>query len=466
MSPETSLTKAAKNELHKVYHVYVDHEYIGKIEDQRILEEILDEKLESAKKQVKSPFIKEEITYIVERSFNPRYDNEKVKKRLENLLTVQTGAYGLKIGDELIGYFEQLQDVNEALEKYKQNYVQKRDLEQLKQEKDMFIFSEETLYLDNSYEQGQNQKELKVGETELTDVFLDHEIDIFQTEVKPNQLYTIEEALEQLNKEAVEEKYHSIQEGDVLKTIAKKYDLTVKELLKLNPKIKEDTLLQIGQKIKVTASVPTFDVISIEKSKEEKKIPYKTKIIESDDLYKGEEKVKQKGRKGKKEVLYKIEKKNGQEISREVITEQVTKKPQKKIIIKGTKVIPSRGSGNFIWPTNGGSITSYYGYRWGRMHRGIDIARTPDRTIKAADHGVVSFTGYKGGYGNKVVINHNNGTKTLYAHLSSIHVRPGQTIEKGTAIGVMGSTGHSTGTHLHFEIHQNGVPKNPMLFLR
>src|SRR5690606_4875621 len=133
---------------------------------------------------------------------------------------------------------------------------------------------------------------------------------------------------------------------------------------------------------------------------------------------------------------------------------------------KGTKVIPSRGTGKLAWPTNGGYISSKMGQRWGRLHKGIDIARPSNHTIKAADHGVVVSAGWdSGGYGNKIIIDHQNGTRTLYGHLKSINVKPGQKVEKGSAIGVMGNTGQSKGVHLHFEVYKNGKLQNPLSYL-
>ena len=119
-----------------------------------------------------------------------------------------------------------------------------------------------------------------------------------------------------------------------------------------------------------------------------------------------------------------------------------------------------------ISPTNGGYISSNMGSRWGSYHRGIDIARPSNFTIKAADNGTVTFVGWDGTYGNKIVINHNNGFQTVYAHLSSINVRVGQVVPAGSAIGVMGSTGNSTGVHLHFEVIRNGTNVNPLSYLR
>ncbi|HYK74232.1 MAG TPA: M23 family metallopeptidase, partial [Pseudoneobacillus sp.] len=124
------------------------------------------------------------------------------------------------------------------------------------------------------------------------------------------------------------------------------------------------------------------------------------------------------------------------------------------------------GDGSFVLPTVGGYISSNMGYRWNKMHKGIDIARPSNRTIKTVDNGVVVFAGWDGGYGNKIIVDHQNGYRTVYAHLSSIEVNVGQTVPKGSQIGVMGSTGDSTGTHLHFEVYRNGALVNPLKYLR
>ena len=153
-------------------------------------------------------------------------------------------------------------------------------------------------------------------------------------------------------------------------------------------------------------------------------------------------------------------------IGKSVTEEHVLKEPVHEVTVVGTKVIPSRGTGNFKWPADGGYVSSQMGKRWGRVHQGIDIARPSTRSIFAADNGVVTNVGYHGTYGNRIIISHNNGYKTLYAHLSSTNVKVGQTVPKGTKIGVMGSTGRSTGVHLHFEVFKNGSNINPMSVLR
>ena len=120
-------------------------------------------------------------------------------------------------------------------------------------------------------------------------------------------------------------------------------------------------------------------------------------------------------------------------------------------------------SGTFVWPA-GGRITQ--GFVW--YHKGIDIANSSAPNVLAADSGKVVGAGWLDGYGygNRVIIDHGNGYRTLYAHLSSVYVVPGQTVARGSAVGKMGSTGRSTGVHLHFEVIRNGVYLNPLSVLR
>ncbi len=120
-------------------------------------------------------------------------------------------------------------------------------------------------------------------------------------------------------------------------------------------------------------------------------------------------------------------------------------------------------SGNFVWPASGRITQGFSSY-----HRAIDIASKGGGPILAADSGRVIVAGWpdNGGYGNRVVIDHGNGYVTLYAHLSVIQVQQGQTVQRGNVVGQMGTTGRSTGVHLHFEVHRGGVFESPLSHLR
>jgi murein DD-endopeptidase MepM/ murein hydrolase activator NlpD len=121
------------------------------------------------------------------------------------------------------------------------------------------------------------------------------------------------------------------------------------------------------------------------------------------------------------------------------------------------------GSG-LRWPV-GGPVTSEFGYRWGRLHAGIDIGAGMGTPIRAAKGGTVIFAGQQSGYGNVVIIDHGGGLSTLYGHQSRIAVNDGEDVGGGQVIGYVGSTGHSTGPHLHFETRIGGSPENPRRYL-
>ena len=127
--------------------------------------------------------------------------------------------------------------------------------------------------------------------------------------------------------------------------------------------------------------------------------------------------------------------------------------------------VPSSVStSGYIWPTCG-TVTSEYGRRWGRMHEGLDIDDNRTSAIVAARGGVVIFAGWSGGYGQMTMIDHGDGVVTAYAHQSAMMVGEGQTVSQGQRIGTIGTTGSSTGTHLHFETRVNGSAQNPRRFL-
>jgi murein DD-endopeptidase MepM/ murein hydrolase activator NlpD len=117
-----------------------------------------------------------------------------------------------------------------------------------------------------------------------------------------------------------------------------------------------------------------------------------------------------------------------------------------------------------IWPLNG-LFTSPFGFRWGRMHEGIDIAVPEGTAVRAAQSGTVILAAYTGGYGNYICIDHGGGLSTCYAHLSSYAVSSGAKVSQGSVIAGSGNTGSSTGPHLHFEVRVNGAAQDPMAYL-
>ncbi len=120
-----------------------------------------------------------------------------------------------------------------------------------------------------------------------------------------------------------------------------------------------------------------------------------------------------------------------------------------------------------VWPTVSHYISSYYGWRWGTIHSGTDIAGRANDNIYAYKSGTVTFAGWNSyGYGNLVKIDHGNGYSTWYAHCNKLLVKSGQVVEEGQKIALMGSTGYSTGNHLHFEVRVNGVHRNSLPYIQ
>ena len=232
------------------------------------------------------------------------------------------------------------------------------------------------------------------------------------------------------------------------------------------------TVEEAAEKImsKDELTVKTTDVVT-----EQKAVKFKELTEKTDDLYEGQIKVKQEGKKGLKEVTKKITKENGKVVKEDVIGETVLREAEPEITLTGTKENPSvyqisrggthQGTGQLAKPLDSLRITSEFGPRWGSTHLGVDFGMTLGSSIYAADGGTVTFAGWCGSYGNLIKVDHGNGLMTYYAHCSQLLVSQGQTVQKGETIAKVGSTGHSTGPHLHFEVRVNGQNVNPLDYL-
>ena len=201
-------------------------------------------------------------------------------------------------------------------------------------------------------------------------------------------------------------------------------------------------------------------------------IPYATVYEETEKYYEGVYIKKNDGKNGVKTVIYEIRYENGKEISRTPIEESVAEEPVDKVVYMGVKEKPKTASvGEFIWPLQKGKyvISSHFGHRdfsaTGNFHAALDLAADRGVTIMAADGGRVIAAYTHRSYGIHVVIQHDDGTKTLYAHMSKCVVSEGDRVYQGQKIGEVGSTGFSTGDHLHFEVIIGGKQVDPEKYL-
>lgn len=261
---------------------------------------------------------------------------------------------------------------------------------------------------------------------------------------------------------------YEVVEGDTLWTIARANGMSVEELQAANPDLKSEKL-SIGQTLKLVKTKPLLNVLTTVNYKVTENIPFEVKVERDSSLYRGQEKVKQPGVNGQKEVEYKVVERNGIQVAKEKLAEKVVQKPVTKVVARGTKlVLASRGdggSGQLAWPKMG-TITSGYGYRGREFHSGLDIDGRTGDPIRAAEDGVVTFSGWSGNYGYMIAIDHGDGLVTRYAHNSKNKVEVGDKVKRGEIIGLVGDTGRSTGSHVHFEVLVNGEFRNPSRYLK
>lgn len=291
-----------------------------------------------------------------------------------------------------------------------------------------------------------------------------------EVEVKPEEIdpfNVVEEMVYAVEDEAI---VIEIKKGDNFWNLSKDYDLTVNDLIILNPDINPEKIFP-GDSLLVRPLNPVLDVIIELENTIVEPIPFKVNYRRDNRLYTHQQKILRAGVEGEKEVLYHITLCNGYQSALAVLEETVLKEPSNALVQVGTRTTVSRGGRINYGVVSGTRISSYYGYRihpiTGRrqFHDGLDIAAPQGNSVYAYTDGRVVEAGWNGGYGNCILIDHGDGLKTRYAHLSRIYVRVGQRVRTEERIGAIGSTGNSTGPHLHFEVIKNGRTTNPLNYL-
>jgi len=430
-----------------LYPVQVGDEIIGTVSDPQLVQDWLHQRLTSAKAAGGGAQV--ELTADVKVNapqwvYKGQSQDDEVLRTLNEAVDVTVQGVELVIDGKAVAVLTDEKSIDQLLSTYQERYAGG---------------------LSRTAQTDRSSRSNREGQAKMKEVGFVQAVTTRPVTVKPDEVMQPYQVAEIIEAGAMAERKHTVQSGDSLWSIASRYDTTVKELLALNPGVTENTLLQLGQEIVVKAKEPLLSVRAVEEVTETQPVPYKTEYVDEPKMYKGEQKVIRQGKNGSKRVTYEVTKINGRIEAKRAVAEEVVEEPVNQVIAKGTKVVAARGTGQFRWPTNGGYVSSRYGKRGGRLHAGIDIARPSNYNIVAADNGRVVFAGWDGNYGYCIIIDHNNGYKTRYAHLSSIKVKVGQAVERGQTIGVMGSTGRSTGTHLHFEVIKNGRTINPLSVL-
>jgi len=292
-------------------------------------------------------------------------------------------------------------------------------------------------------------------------------VQLLRKRIAPNDIMDEQAVIEMLIQGDTQPTKYVVQPGDTPIGIAKKLDIPL-ELIYLKNQDHKDLinrdLIRVGDVLDLTMQQPAVTIETVERVVETIAVQYETIYEEDPTMRKGQTQTLREGVKGVKQVTFLLTKVNGLLMQEEAVDEVVLEEPVPAIVKRGTKVVLGEGTGKFAWPVVNPTVSSNYGKRWGRQHKGIDIT-SKNKSILAADTGKVIYAGFKSDYGNHIIIDHQNGYKTLYAHLSKMDVKKGDIVEKGDKIGTMGTTGRSTGVHLHFEVIVNGVSKNPRSYL-
>ncbi len=275
-----------------------------------------------------------------------------------------------------------------------------------------------------------------------------------------------------LTANTMEQVDYIVQAGDTFSGIANSRDMTVAQLQLLNPDVDINNLW-IGQTLIISEAVPFLSVRTVDNVTYDGTVPFEVQEVPSEYLYQGDTQVLTPGVEGLATYNADITYLNGVEQERTINSTQVHSEPVTQVVAVGTKERPrTMATGQFQWPIYG-RINSSYGSRYifgsYSFHTGLDIAGSYGAAIAAADGGRVTFAGRGTGsywsYGNYVVIDHENGLQTIYAHCSSLCVSAGDRVYKGQTVARVGATGRATGNHCHFQVKYNGQTVNPYNYL-
>lgn len=287
-------------------------------------------------------------------------------------------------------------------------------------------------------------------------------VEIKDSFIASDMIKSVDDAFALVTENKAVADYTVADESETLKSIAADNDMTLSEIKELNP---DTSAVGVGDTVKIKTVSPLLSVRVIETAEYEEAVPFESKSSYSDELYVGETEVITEGAEGKASVTARIYTVNGKEEKRDIIERVMTVAPMPEIKLIGRKALPTSATGVFGQPTLSGKLTSNFGSRWGRSHNGVDISIPNGSSVYASDGGVVTYSGWMSGYGNYIVIDHQNGYQTAYGHNSQNLVSVGQRVAKGEKIALSGSTGNSTGPHLHFEVKKNGVYQNPLSYV-
>lgn len=317
--------------------------------------------------------------------------------------------------------------------------------------------------------QMQGEPDFEDYELGLLSMNFAEEVEIVEAYLPKSRLTPLETAVEEVIKEQETVGEYEVVAGDTLSEIALKVNIPMDRIIEMNSETLEDenSMIRIGDKLIITVPEPELSVERVEQNYYEEIYDAETVYIDNDEWYTTQTRVLQQPSAGFRKVVADVAFLNDKEVSKDILKEEIVMEAVPKIVERGTKIPPT-----YIKPVSGGRQSSGFGRRKAptkgasSYHKGVDWAVPTGTAVFASCGGTVARAGWGSGYGYVVYINHEDGRQTRYAHLSKVLVNVGQTVKQGERIALSGSTGVSTGPHLHFEILINGSQVNPLNYLQ
>ena len=453
-----------------VYRVYLGGKSIGLIKSKDDLEKYIDKEQETLKKKydvekIYAPAnldIQKEITYS-----NKISSTKSIYEKIKDIspFTVKGYAITIKATNSASSTVKEIDKTNKKI------YVLDKKVFEKAVDKTVHSFVDDEDY--KIYESNKKQTIKETGKI-IEKIYIENNIVIKRQNIPVNKkIYLSEEELSKylLFGTTESQQKYIIKDGDTISDIAYNNKMSNDEFLIINTQFQdENSLLYPGQEVNIGILNPQFNIVEEEEVVELQEKKYSTEIKYDNSKLVGYESKEQEGVNGTNKVTQKVRKING-EITNIVTKETEEIKPvTNEIIVKGGQKSSYTGGrygtavatkGSWGWPASCSSVSSPYGYRWGGLHDGTDIAGCGyGSNIFASQAGTVVVSakktgGYPGGYGDNgeyIIIDHHNGYYTIYAHLcpGCRYVKAGDNVQKGQVIGGMGHTGAATGTHLHY----------------
>lgn len=297
----------------------------------------------------------------------------------------------------------------------------------------------------------------------LTALSFANSIEIVESYLPRRQISTLSNAIDEVTKDKEQKTTYEVVSGDTLTKISKNTGISIDQLVALNDNLESSSSkIRIGDELVITVPKPELSVYREEVVYYEGTYEADIQYINNPSWYTTTQVTRQDPLSGFHKAAKKVTYLDGEEISTEILYEEVVAEAVPKIVERGTKIPPT-----YIWPVSGGRITSSFGHRSAPVagattsHKGVDIGVSMGTSVSASCGGTVSFAGWNGSYGYVIFIDHPDGRQTRYAHLSKILVSKGSKVSQGQKIALSGNSGRSSGPHLHFEMRINGTPVNP-----